>query len=303
MRLRHCVLLAFVVLALLARATSAWWTEGHHCIDKAAALVLPAEMPQFFREGADAIASYSMDPDLWKDRKLPALRRAEYSNHYLDLELLEGRDPPATRQEFLTLCRQLKVDADTVGTLPYAIREWHDRLVLAFAEHRRWPDDKAIQAKVLYIAGVLSHYTGDASQPLHCTVHYDGQVGPDGSSPRTGIHLKMDALPGQLGIKPEEAAEGLKVEAAQDVFATAMAVIRESNKRVETVYRLQDKLPPAEGLVQGEPDEDVRALARESCRAGAQLTAKLWYSAWVASTEMELPEWLRPHAVRAGRAD
>ena len=88
--------------------------------------------------------------------------------------------------------------------------------MLAFAEYRERSGDEAVQAKILYIAGVLSHYTGDASQPLHCTVHHDGRVEPDGTSPGTGIYLKMDALPGQLGIQPEEVAEGLKIRTAEN---------------------------------------------------------------------------------------
>ena len=75
------LLCAVVLAALLPRLAFAWLTEGHHCIDKAAASVLPADMPEFFHQGADAIASYSMDPGLWKNRSLPALRSNEYSNH------------------------------------------------------------------------------------------------------------------------------------------------------------------------------------------------------------------------------
>ncbi len=77
----------------------------------------------------------------------------------------------------------------------------------------------------------------------------------------------MDALPGQLGIKPEDVAEGLKVAVVEDVFATTMAAMRESGKRVKLVYELEDKLPPAaQGPVEWEPDENVRALALKSCR-------------------------------------
>ena len=290
MKLKARLFYVFILVGLLSPAAFAWWTEGHHCIDRAAVSVLPADVPEFFRQGADTIASYSMDPDLWKNRDLPTLMSAEYSNHYLDLELFKGKELPETRAGYFALCRELKLDPDAVGTLPYAIQEWQDRLVLAFSEHRMRPADKAVQAKVLYIAGVLSHYTGDASQPLHCTVHHDGRARPDGTSPRTGIHLKMDALPGQLGVQPEEVAERLQITVVEDVFAAVVAVIKESGERVDHVYELEDRLPPAEGPVEGEADGKVVALALDCCRAGAELTAALWCSAWVQSENVKLPE-------------
>lgn len=277
MKLKLRLLCVFLLCAFVSQSALAWWTEGHHCIDRAAVLALPADIPEFFRNGAEIMASYSMDPDLWKDREVPVLRSNEDSNHYLDLELLEGRKLPKTRDGFLKLCSKLRLAPDKVGTLPHAIQERYDRLVVAFAEHRTWPEDKAVQAKILYIAGVLSHYTGDASQPLHCTIHHDGRAKADGSSPRTGIHLKMDALPGQLGLDPEEVGEGLKAEAVEDVFARVLAATKESHKRVDRVYELEHKLPPADGRIEGEPDEDIRKIALDCVKAGAELTATLWY--------------------------
>ncbi len=291
MRAIRVLLWCLAATALAADPAGAWWAEGHARIDGAAALVLPEDMPEFFRRGADRITSYSMDPDLWRAPELPALRSAEGGNHFLDLELLKGRELPPTRREYHALCRELEVDPFLVGTLSYSIQEWHDRLAFAFREHRARPDDEAVRAEVLYIAGVLSHYTGDASQPLHCTVHYDGRAGADGSSPKTGVHAQMDALPGRLRLEPAVIAEGLKIKAPEDVFAFAVTAIRESNRRVDLVYRLEDELPPAEGPLEGGPDERVVELGRNCCAAGAELTATVWYSAWLKSADISLPAW------------
>ena len=291
MKIKRWPACCLLFVALICQPAYAWWTEGHECIDRAAVSVLPPDMPEFFRNGADTIVAYSMDPDLWRNRQTECLKSSEGPNHFLDLELLEGRPLPETRKEFLALCRKLKLAPDKVGALPYAIQEWHDRLTLALAEHRGWPDDRAVKAKVLYIAGILSHYTGDATQPLHCTIHYDGRVQPDGASPRTGIHLKMDALPGHMGTKPDEAAKGLKIGAAKDVFALTLAAIKESNARVARVYKLENRLPAAEGPTPEAADKGVRALSTECCKAGASLTATVWYSAWAASEAVELHPW------------
>lgn len=289
-RNRPCLFGPFAALAVLCGTASAWWAAAHNIIDEATVLALPEDMPEFFRKGGATISSYSMDPDVWKNRKLPALRAAEHPEHYLDLELLKGKELPRTRAEFHALCRELKVAPDKMGTLPYAIQEWYERLVLAFAEHRRWPKDERVRAKILYVAGVLSHYTGDASQPLHCTVHFDGRAKADGSSPETGIHLKMDALPDNVGITPEEAARSLRVSAVEDTFALSLATIRWSNRQVDKVYLLEAGLPAVDEKPTS-PDPRVRSLALECCRVGAVLTATVWYSAWVNSAKVELPGW------------
>jgi len=299
MKRKPRLLYGLCIVALASQTALGWWLEGHDCIARAAVSVLPADMPEFFRQGAGTIASYSSEPDLWTGRNVPELRKSERFNHYLDLELLEGRPLPATRGDFEALCRELKLEPAAVGTLPYAIQEWEQRLALAFAQHRDAPDDKAIRAKILYIAGVLSHYTADASQPLHCTVHYDGKAQPGKPSPRTGIHLRMDALPGQLGVEAEDVADGVEIQASGDVFATTIEAILESNGRVGRVYALEDKLPPAEEPIEHEPDADVRALALECCQAGVRLTATVWYSAWVQSESIELPPWQRRAAAQA----
>ena len=41
------------------------------------------------------------------------------------------------------------------------------------------------------------------------------------------------------------------------------------------------------------------ALAAECCGAGAGLTATVWYSAWPASEDVDLPDWHKP--VEAGQ--
>jgi len=288
----------WIATALLAAALSplafAWWTEGHAWVVRRAISALPDDMPAFLREGEARIAFYSMEPDLWTNTDLPALRSSERFNHFFDIELLGGRPVPPTRLEFLALCKELQLDPAVVGALPYAVQEWYERLVLAFGEHRKFPQDEAIRDKALYVAGVLSHYSGDVAQPLHCTVHYDGRAAADGTSPRTGIHLKVDALPGRPEIAAADSVQRLQAEPIQDALAATVAAIRQSNGRVERVYRLEDRLPPVEGPLEGPPDPQVRGLVVECMEAGAVLTASLWHLAWVRSAHVPPPEWLKP---------
>jgi hypothetical protein len=286
-----------VLLCLASPLALAWWAASHPILTEAAAAALPEDAPEFFRKGAATIAAYSGDPDLWTDPSVPALRDAERSNHFIDLELFEGKDLPASRGEYNRLCRSHRTSAEQAGSLPYALQEYHERLALAFLEHRRRPDDQATRAKILYLAGILAHYAEDAAQPLHTTVDYDGRAKPDKSSPRSGIHLKVDALPEKMKLTAEEIAKELKKVAApkdgDTPFAAGMAVIKESFGLVDRVYELEPKLPASDAEPPRDPDPAVRAFTLERCRAGAKLTAALWYSAWVRSGKMELPEWHR----------
>lgn len=284
-------LLVAAVLIAACEFVYAWWPAGHKIVTEAAVSILPSDMPKFFRKAAPTLAGYAVDPDVIKNQSVPALAQFEHPRHFIDMELLKGEPVPAARADFDRLCIKLGTTPDTIGTLPYTIQTEYERLVMAFAEHRKYPKDAAIQAKILYIAGALSHYTADAVQPLHTTVHYDGRVGTDGKSPRSGIHAKMDALLANCALTPDEVSRGLKVEAAQDVFSAVMTVIEASSRLVDKVYELEPKLPSAENKTIPVVDKDVRDFAFALARNGASLTAKVWYSAWINSAKVVLPGW------------
>jgi len=91
MKTRLRVLGLVLLSACLPADALAWWPAGHNCICRAAVRILPDDMPAFFRKSGADIASYASDPDLWKNRSLPALTAAERANHYLDMELLRRR--------------------------------------------------------------------------------------------------------------------------------------------------------------------------------------------------------------------
>jgi len=280
-------LLVILCLVVPAAVAFGWWARGHENIAETAVRLLPKDMPEFFRAGCDAIRLSSTDPDWWANKATPELRDAEAPNHFIDLELLQGRELPRTRHEFIALCRELNVEPGKVGYLPYAANEWYQRLVLAFAEYRSRPDDKKVQAKVLYVAGVLSHYTADAAQPLHTTVHFDGRVNPDGTSPRTGIHNKVDAL---LEHRLPT-GEKITVVAGADLFATLVENILDAHKQVDAVYELEPRLPDPNVPGNDQMDESVRTFAWERFRAALKLTTTAWYSAWLDSSKIEVPVW------------
>lgn len=285
----------FVVLAVvgvLAAGAGAWHRHGHVLSSRAAVGLASAELPVFFAGGVEMIAHVSQDNDAFTRPIAPReLDAAEGPEHYFDLELLGGEPVPPTRYEFIEFCAAHHLKPPQVGLLPYAITEWTQRLTVAFAEHRRWPDDPAVQVKCLVYAGLLAHYAADACQPLHTTIHWDGRARQDGSSPRSGIHGRVDALPAKLGVTCAELIEGAKAEAFSDVMIAAVGEIQRSHALVERVYELEGQLPAMES---DEPlTDEGSAFARERMRAAAVFTASLYLTAWRDSAKIEIPDWHR----------
>lgn len=297
-------------VALFAVPAAAWHGKGHHSATTLAVQALPPEVPEFLRRGVATVAHCSLDPDLFTRPIGPEpLHSGESPEHFLDVELLKGAKPPASRHEFLQLCAERGVKPAKVGLLPYAVSEWALRLAVALAEHRRAPDNPHIQAKCLVYAGILAHYAEDLCQPLHTTVHWDGRANPDGSSPRSGIHAKVDALLGKVPPAAAPDARAIRPAALDDLLADVLAELGRSHALVETVYGLERDLPAGDAPLAA--DTPSARLAAERLVAAARFTASLYLTAWRQSEKVKLPEWyqrtdgpatqpaVRPDATRA----
>jgi hypothetical protein len=227
---------------------------------------------------------------LFKNRATGNLNDAEYGEHYIDWELLKGLPLPPTRNEFLQLCAREKLEPKKVGLLPYAIAEWTERLAVAFAEHRKWPENPHVRTRCLVYAGNLSHYTADLCMPLHTTIDFDGRARPDGSSPRSGIHAKVDSLVEKLALKPADLANDQSVAPAEALLPVIVKEIHRSRAMIDRTYELEAKLPPERG--DWTPTPEVRAFARERARAATRFTASMYLTAWRKSAGITLPPWL-----------
>ena len=300
------LLISCVALLLLPRVARAWHDEGHVYIALAAVeAVTPAgdraeadPLPAFLGEGKQIIAHVAIDPDLFRNRGTPQLRAAEDGEHYLDVELLQGRALPPTRPEYIRLAGELEVDPFKAGFLPYAVTEWTQRLTLAFAEVRADPTDEAARAKALIYAGMLAHYAADLHQPLHTSVHYDGRADESGRSPRSGIHTKVDALPTKMTYNQLFREPLPESEARRDVWEYVLSELAASHAELERTYDLEPRLPEARDL--RAMDDAVRAFTRERSRAGAVFLASLYRSAWDNSENIKLDDWLDRKVFRPG---
>lgn len=279
-----------MMLLATAPAAHAWHDEGHYYAAVAAVKAMPEDVPAFFREGAATVGHGSLDPDVFKHRELPQLNHSEFPEHFLDIEMLDGQDLPPLRYDFLKLCHDLDLDPSNVGTLPYAITEWTQKLTMAFAEHRANPDNQHIYAKCLVYAGILSHYAADLHMPLHTSIHWDGRAEEGMPYVRTGIHLKVDALPTKIPYN-ELFAEPLPTPlTSRDIFTFTMDEFAKSHALVDRVYELEDSLPEMPDMVLR--DDEVRDFTVERTRAAAAFTADLFLSAWRNSADIETPNWL-----------
>lgn len=300
------LLRAFIPLVSLLILTSparAWWGPGHELATRQAVRWMDGAVPAFMVEGQATLVHLCVDPDMMRDKTMPALRDVEAPDHYFDAELMPGFTDdlaalPPTRHAYLKLIAKHDTSARDAGTLPYALLEWTERLTYAFAEHRRFPDDPIVQQKCLLYAGLLAHYAQDASQPLHLTVEFDGRLNDKGKTSETGIHEKIDSLPNRLTLddlpRPHAAVE--EAEAATIVaFDSLTEGVRQhliaSRALLDATYAIEPALPPA---MDRKPLEgDVKTYAVERVDAAARFTARLIVTAWANSKSVELPDWHR----------
>ena len=279
--------ICILFLMLLTAPTWAWWGGGHNILTQASVKVLPEEMPEFFRSAGKMIAHCSYDPDISKGRGTPHARQAEYSEHYIDVELFGEHPIPAEREAHIKLCAELGLTPRTVGTLPYALAEWTDRLALAFAEYRKWPDNPMIQYKCFVYAGFLSHYAQDMCQPLHLTIHFDGIVQEDGSKLHRGIHEKVDSAIEVLKLDPTELAKAQTVEAISDLMPAIIEQIKAEHSFVDSVYALAEDWQNLKN-----PTPELVEFTNDRSREAVRWTASIYLTAWKLSENIKLPGWL-----------
>jgi hypothetical protein len=253
----------------------AWWVKGHGTITEAAAIALPDDVPAFFRSAGKSLHHLAGEADRWKDRATPILGATIYPDHFIDWEDLEGNEPPRKRYDALALMEKLKKDPAKVGTLPWAIMEGYEKLMLAFRDYRFDKDNPVMPMKCIVYAGNLAHFTTDCAMPLHTTRDYDGRAGK-----QRGIHSKLDGFPETQGFTAEEIARGIKAQEIDDVWVYTMKFIQESRAQIDKAYELD----AAGGF--GTPTDASREFVMARCRAGAQFTADVWYTAWLKSAKL-----------------
>lgn len=283
---------AFIVLAsvfLHASFAFAWGNEGHRIINRLAVANLPADVPEFLRSQA-ALAEIEYlgpEPDRWRSPGEAELNAAQAPEHFIDLELADVLGPlPRRRLDFEAAVFTAGQRPEKIGLQPWAATEVWERLKAALREYRRLSaahrDTTEVEQAAIFYAGWLGHYAGDASQPLHTTIQYNGWTGsnPRGYATSHQIHWQFEGpfvganlheADVQPRMTPLHALEG-------DVFADYVTYIRHSALYVERVYQLEKA-----GGFNGQGTQESREFTAERLAAGASMLRDMIYTAWLES--------------------
>lgn len=298
--LRRLALLLAVPTVTLASPPlmRAFWGEaGHRITAQAATAALPGDMPAFFRDAGPQLAYLNPEPDRWRNRKElahdTALDGATAPDHFIDLELIPAAARDAAlgardRFAYADVLRASKVDAATVGTLPFAITELVQRLRLGFRAWRVAPNAQVrqwVEARILNDAGILGHYVADGANPAHTTIHYNGWVGanPSGYATDTRFHSRFESAYVQSHITLGDVQPLVPgtPRVLRDVRRSVLDYLFTTNTQVVPLYQL-DRANPFNAETTAEAN---KAFTQARLAAGAQMLRDLWWSAWVSSGE------------------
>jgi S1/P1 nuclease len=291
------VFILVVSTFLHASFAYAWGNEGHRIINRLAALNLPQDAPAFLRwAGAVSEIEYlGPEPDRWRSLAEPELLAVQAPEHFINLELADTIGPlPHRRFDFEAAVFASGQRPEKVGLQPWQATEVWQRLKAALREYRRLSaahqDTHDVEQAAIFYAGWLGHYVGDASQPLHTTVQYNGWTGPNpnGYTTEHKIHWQFEGPFVGANIHESDVQPHMKpVQALQgDVFDDYVAYLRQSSKFIEKVYQLEKK-----GGFDGSGSQDSRDFTAQRIAAGASMLRDMIYFAWQESAK---PEPKRP---------
>ncbi|MEO8926879.1 MAG: S1/P1 Nuclease [Caulobacteraceae bacterium] len=319
--------LACAFTAALAGQAMAWGSTGHRMIGRLAVEALPADLPAFARsaDAAAQVGELAREPDRWKGAG--KVHDGERDGaHFLDLgddgKVLGGPALialPATREAYDTALRAAGADSWKAGWLPYSILDAWQQLAKDFAywrvdtaaartvadrAHRAWfaLDAAARQGLILRDLGVLGHYVGDASQPLHVSEHFNGW----GAFPNPDRYTQDRVHAPFEGMFVRDFVSMAAVRADMTPLADCRcpmdrrveAYLAATNQAVRPFYALYK----AGGFVGG--DARGRAFAARRLAAGASELRDETVAAWRASAAGEVG-WpsVKVTDVEAGKLD
>ena len=327
----------------------AWDYEGHHAVNELALDSLPANFPAFALTPAtrQRIAYLAGEADRWRNETSSrngtglALGHASGPDHYIDLEDLKlyGLTPatlPPLRYDFAAAIVKARLthpgrfpaidpakDADHTrelsGFLPWAITENFEKLQSGFAslaaleKYGGTPDEIAnAKQNIVYVMGVMGHYVGDASQPLHTTMHHHGWVGDNPNHYTTSFRFHgwidggfftatggIDEKKLSAQIRPAQ-----KIPAADDpngIFKTSVNFIVAANQLVEPLYKMD-----RDGKLSNKENRGAegRAFLEGQLVKSGQFLGSLWLTAWqTAPEDTFLERELQRRAVAAGKSE
>jgi hypothetical protein len=272
-------------------AAHAWGNEGHRLINRLAAANLPADVPAFLHSEAavNEMEYLGPEPDRWRSPAEPELNAAQAPEHFIDLEPAYALGPlPRRRLDFEAKVFAAGEHPEKIGLQPWEAIEVYQRLKAALRAYRVLaarpdsPDLRSVERAAIFYAGWLGHYVGDASQPLHTTIQYNGWTGPNPNGYTTAhqIHLQFEGpfVAANLHAPKVQAKMTAAKPIAGDVFDAYVAYLRHTATYVEKVYQLEKA-----GGFSGAGTAESRDFTAERLAAGASMLRDMIDTAWVES--------------------
>ena len=310
---------------------AAWDYDGHHAVNELALASLPTNFPAFVLAPAtrDRIAFLAGEADRWRNETSTkngtglALGHASGPDHYIDLDDIKLYDlTPATlpplRYDFAADIVKSRTahperfpaidpakDSDHTrelsGFLPWAITENYQKLQSGFAtlaaleKFGGTPTEiENARQDIVYVMGVMGHFVGDASQPLHTTMYHHGWTtnnNPDHYTTSFGFHSWIDGgffkKTGGIDVKKLSAhiQPAGKIAASDDpngIFHTSVDFIVAANQLVEPLYRMD-----RDGKLSNKENRGAegRAFLEGQLVKSGQFLGNLWFTAWQTAPE------------------
>ena len=302
-------MLRFIVAAVvvpmgLVQSGLGWGSDGHRLINRLAIAAMPSDAPDFLRSSyaQDAMEYYGPEPDRWKSAAEAELRNAGSPEHYIDLEWADliGGPLPRNRYDFVRALAvaqkahpDLPLSPEKVGLQPWAADEWYERVKAAMREYSALKaagkDTRPVEAEILLCSGILGHFVGDASNPLHDTIQFNGWTGanPNGYTTEHHIHGQMESDFVAANVTAKNVAPLIPAQAhvLNDFFDDYVSYIRHSNTLVEKTYQIEKA-----GGFNGAGSSESRAFIDERLAAGATELRDVIYTAWIRSGD-PLPQY------------
>lgn len=274
--------------AITASQVEAWGGTGHRTVGVAAMRGLSDELPAFLRDpGAIAeVGELSREPDRTKGAGQPHDRERDTA-HFVDLDddgrVMTSAGPtlaelPRLKSEYDALLLAAGIDVDDAGYLPYAIMDAYQHLQRDFATwrvlhaaeareqdgaKRAWYREDRLRREALILRdiGYLSHFIGDAAQPHHLSIHYNGwgdYPNPEGFTNSRQTHGAFEGAFIRRNTRLDAVEAGMSQPRLDgfDLRARTAAYLLSGHAEVIPFYRLEkagafragrDGAAPAEG--------------------------------------------------------
>ena len=288
-----------IVFTLVSIPLLAWGEKGHLMVNEAAARETPAELPPFFHRAYTRLTYLGPEPDRWYTGGFQSIRAANFPEHFIDYEYVEGLELPASRYQFIDLLytsgtlRRFGINNATAGFAPWRIAELAEQLTVQW---RLWrdeapgPERQQIEENIIHVSGILGHYVGDTANPHHTTIHYNGWADADNPEHfRTDCdtHERFEFDFVTRAIELDDVLREMRPPTLRtNAFAAAVAHVRESNALVRDLYRID-----RDGdFDRGNGTARAREFAARRLAAGASLLRDLWWSAY-RDSERPLKTW------------